>query len=226
MVYKVKILKVENVVRNVKGFVVEKPKGYEFVPGQATLVAIDKPKWRNKQRSFTFTSLNSDNFLEFVIKIYRGHRGVTNMLGELREGDFLLIREPFGSISYKGKGVFIAGGAGITPFVAIFRQLLKDGGLMGNKLIFSNKTSEDVILERELKEMLEGNEEDLILTLTEERNEDYLNRRIDNSFLMKYVKDFSQYFYICGPELFVISIKEILKKIGVEENKIVVERDF
>lgn len=226
MIHRVKILKIETVAQNIKRFVVEKPKGYEFTPGQATLVAINKPGWNHKQRPFTFTSLNSDLFLEFIIKIYGEKGGVTNALNMLKEGEVLSIREPFGSISYKGKGVFMAGGTGITPFIAIFRQLFRDSRLKGNKVIFSNRTSKDIILEKELKEMFKKEPENLILVLTEEKNKSYLNQKIDKNFLIKHIKDFSQYFYICGPELFVMNIMGILKGLGVKKRKIVIEKDF
>ena len=65
--------------------------------------------------------MNDEYFLEFTIKIYFDHKGLTNQIGKLEVGDFITIREPFGTIKYKEKGVFIAGGAGITPFIAIFK---------------------------------------------------------------------------------------------------------
>jgi ferredoxin-NADP reductase len=52
---------------------------------------------------------------------------------------------------------FIAGGAGITPFISIFRDLFIKKQLEGNKLIYSNKTSEDVIMNEELEGMLKDN---------------------------------------------------------------------
>jgi ferredoxin-NADP reductase len=42
---------------------------------------------------------------------------------KVKPGDQLIIRDVWGAITYKGKGVFIAGGAGITPFISIFRDL-------------------------------------------------------------------------------------------------------
>jgi predicted ferric reductase len=65
------------------------------------------------KRPFTFTSLN-DDYLEFIIKIYDSNDGVTRELGELKQGDELLIHDVWGAIEYKGEGVFIAGGAGVT----------------------------------------------------------------------------------------------------------------
>jgi predicted ferric reductase len=61
-----------------------------------------------------------------MIKIYLDHEGVTNKLGSLNAGAELILHDVFGAIQYKGPGVFIAAGAGITPFIAILRSLFKE----------------------------------------------------------------------------------------------------
>jgi len=219
---KVKILMTEPVTWNVKRFIVEKPANYKFIPGQATEVSINDEKWRGKKNPFTFTSLNSDLVLEFIIKRYPEHKGVTDELHRLNSGDELIIRDVWGTINFKGKGIFIAGGAGITPFIAILRQLKKEEKINGNKLIFSNKTQRDIILEKEFKEMFPS--EDLILTLTEEKKQGYENEKISVDFLKKHIKNFSQNFYICGPKEFVKDIRNILSELGAEVNSVVFER--
>jgi len=130
----------------VKRFIVQKPKGYKFSPGQATEVSINSPVLQNEKRPFTFTSLNDSEHLEFTIKIYDSHNGVTKELGRLEQGDELIIRDAWGAIEYKGEGVFTAGGAGVTPFIAVFRQLQVENKIANNKLIFTNKSESDIIL--------------------------------------------------------------------------------
>ena len=121
----VKILSANYVTHNVRHFVVEKPEGFTYIPGQATDVSINKPGQEEELRPFTFTSLTDAEHLEFVIKIYKDHDGVTSKLGDLKPGDELILHEVFGAINYKGPGIFIAGGAGITPFLAILRSIQK-----------------------------------------------------------------------------------------------------
>ncbi|WP_332911526.1 FAD-binding oxidoreductase [Algoriphagus boritolerans] len=127
----VKILDIQRLTHDVKQFKVERPNGYEFVPGQATEVAIRKKGWEAEKRPFTFTSLPNDPQLEFVIKSYPDHNGVTKAIDDLKVGEELIVDEPWGAIQYKGTGVFIAGGAGITPFIAIFKDLQKKGKTKG-----------------------------------------------------------------------------------------------
>ncbi len=216
----VKILMTEFVTHDVKRFIVERPKGYDFLPGQATEVSVNLPGYADQKRPFTFTSLAEDLVLEFTIKGYpRG--GVTQKLHELGPGDELILRDVWGTIDFKGPGVFIAAGAGITPFIAILRRLRSDEGLANNILIVSNKTAKDVILEMELREMLGRN---LILTLTREPVPGYLHRRIDRVFLQEYVNDFSRNFYVCGPEQFNADMIGALGELGAAPDNIVFEQ--
>lgn len=216
----VKILMTGFVTHDVKRFVVERPAGYDFLPGEATEVSINLSGWADRERPFTFTSLREDLVLEFIIKAYP-HGGVTQKLHELAPGDELTLREVWGTIKFKGPGVFLAGGAGITPFIAILRRLRADDKLANNMLILSNKTARDVILETELREMLGKN---LILTLTGEPAAGYIHRRIDLTFLQEYVNDFSRYFYVCGTKDFNTDIIAALRELGAEDDKIVFEQ--
>ena len=219
----VKILKIEQVTHDVKKFAVEKPKGYEFVPGQATNISINKDEWEHEKRPFTFASLNEDKNLEFIIKIYPEKKGVTLEMDSLEAGDELIIGEPWGTINYKDEGVFIGAGAGVTPFIAILRELKKKGKFGNNFLIVSNKTSKDIILEDELKKMFKEQPENLILTLTRENKKGYLSGRIDKKFLQKIINRCPKNFYICGPQSFVEDIKEIVTELGCRAESFVIE---
>lgn len=221
MEHVVQILETENITHNVKRFKLSKPDSYTFKPGQATDIVINLPAWKEERRPFTFTGLNDWANLEFTIKIYDDHDGVTNELGKLHAGDELILHDVFGAINYKGEGVFIAGGAGVTPFIAIFRQLQRDGKIGNNKFIFSNRTSKDIILKDEFEKMLGQN---FINTLTDEKTEKYENRKIDKSYLQEKIKDVSDYFYICGPDPMIESINKDLQNLGVDKSKIVIEQ--
>ena len=217
----VKILSIEKVTHNVKRFRCEKPGGYAFTPGQATEVSINKPGWINEKRPFTFTSLNEDPYLEFTIKIYRDHEGVTNELGKLSEQDELIIRDVWGAIEYKGPGYFFAGGAGITPFIAILRRLQKLNEMAGNKLFFSNKTAEDIIIRDELSGMMKEN---AVYVVTDATTTQYYNGYINEDFIRRNVENLKRNFYICGPPQMVESLTGILVKLGAVPDSVVFEK--
>jgi len=222
MAHTVKILETASITHDVKRLTIKKPEGYEFEPGQATEVAIDKEGWIEEKRPFTFTSLNEDEHLEFVIKIYPDHDGVTEQIGKLKAGDALIIDEPWGTIQYKGEGTFLAGGAGVTPFIAIFRDLYKKGEVGKNKLIFSNKSDKDIILKEEFREILGDN---FVNVITDEPTDEhiFLDGFIDKDFLSTKIDDFDQPFYVCGPGPFNESIMDYLKELGAEPEALVFE---
>ncbi|MDQ3292696.1 MAG: FAD-binding oxidoreductase [Bacteroidota bacterium] len=221
MEQKVIIKSIDQLTHDVKRFVCEKPRGYTFTAGQATEVAINKKGWEKEKRPFSFTSLTESSNLEFTIKLYKDHNGVTRELDTLEPGDELIIDEAWGAIAYQGPGYFIAGGAGITPFIAILRQLHQEQKLAGNKLFFSNKTERDIILQPELTAMLGSN---VIYTITGEPTNNYQQGYIEEQFLKTYVKDFSQHFYLCGPPQMVTDMQEILVRLGASPETVVFEK--
>lgn len=216
------ILMTEFVTHDVKRFILTKPRNFDYKPGQGVKVVINEPEWKNQEgRPFTPTSLRDDKILEFTIKKYASGEGVTDKLHRLEVGAKLLISEAFGTITYKGPGCFIAAGAGVTPFIAITRQLARKGNLESNSLILSNKTPADVICEKELRQYFGSR---CILTCTRESAPGYANRRITAEFLGETIKDFSQRFYICGPDSFVAEIKSVLKQLGASSKSLVFEK--
>ncbi|HUH34477.1 MAG TPA: FAD-binding oxidoreductase [Moheibacter sp.] len=217
--YILKILNTEYISNNVKRFVVEKPKNFVYRPGQSTHLSINLPGWENEKRPFTFTSLNDWPYLEFIVKIYEEHQGVTAQMNSLNAGAELIMHEVFGSIEYKGPGIFIAGGTGITPFIAIFRALYYSGNLRDVGLLYSNRTKEDVILGEELYKMLGPA---FLSVFTREGVLGFVERRIDKKFLIETIRDFNSRFYVCGPADFTEEISRSLISLGVHHEAVVV----
>jgi ferredoxin-NADP reductase len=221
MNHRVSLLMSQFVTHDVKRFIVTKPEGFLFDSGQGVELAIDRPGLSGEGRPFTPTGQAADRVLEFTIKAYLDHAGVTQALHQLEPGAELLMSEPFGTISYQGPGVFIAGGAGITPFLAILRNLARTGDLDGQTLIFSNKAPQDVICEKELRHLLG---ERCILTCTGAATPGYAHRRVDRAFLEETIRDFKQRFYVCGPPPFMDAVNDALAQLGASAESLVFER--
>jgi len=216
----VNIKKIEKATHNVLRFTLDKPDKVDYIPGQAAEIAVDKDGWRDEAHPFTFTSLPSEDYLEFTIKIYPDHEGVTNELSKLDVGDSLIIKSIFGAINYEGKGTFIAGGAGVTPFISILRNLDKKGELSGNRLIFANSKEKDIINREEFESMLE---DDFLNILSQEDVESCAHGRIDTDYLKKNITSTDDYFYVCGPEAMMDAVIDSLRKLDIKEDKIIKE---
>jgi ferredoxin-NADP reductase len=221
MQHTVKILHSEFITPNVKRFKVERPPGYAFKPGQATDVSINTLEWKDKLRPFTFTNLTTAADLEFIIKIYEDHDGVTKQLGLLHAGDELLLHDVYGAITYQGPGFFIAAGAGITPFIAILRDLHSRDELGACKLLVSDRSAADIILDEELAKMLDKR---FFKVYTREHVIGFKQQHIDRDTLVTLVHDFDQHFYVCGPDDFVKDMNTLLIGLGVKSESLVFER--
>jgi cytochrome-b5 reductase len=115
-------------------------------------------------------------------------------MNAMKVGDVMDVKGPLGEIEYKGNGVFtvgrrneetkerkvqtvavrrlgmIAGGTGITPMLAIIRDIIKhpeDPTHMS--LIFANQTEEDILLREELEAIAKKYPERFSLHLTLDR---------------------------------------------------------
>lgn len=218
----VKIKSISHINYNVVQIVTEKPEHFNFKPGQATEISINRNGWQAEKRPFTFTSLPENDFLEFTIKIYTLHKNVTNKIDELVVNDELILHEVFGDISYKGEGVFIAGGAGVTPFISILRHLHSKKKIGNNKLIFANNIIDDIILAEEFKEMLGDN---FINILTHENIEGYAHGLITEEFLREHITDTGKYVYLCGPPPMMDAVEKQLANLNIDE-KLIIKESF
>lgn len=138
---------------------------------------------------------------------------------QLNKNDELILHDVFGAIAYKGEGVFIAG-AGITPFISIFRYLQSQNEIGNNKLIFANKTKADIILEEEFKNLLDKN---FINILSDENIDGYENGFITEDFLQANFGDLNKNFYVCGPPPMMDAIEKMLANLHVDEKLIIKE---
>jgi ferredoxin-NADP reductase len=216
----VKINSIYHVNHDVLRVVTERPDEYNFTPGQATDISINKEGWKEEKRPFTFTSLPEDENLEFHIKTYPDREGVTSELLKLKNGDELILHSVFGAINYKQEGVFIAGGAGVTPFIAILRQLHSKNELGENKLIFANKTKQDIFLKEEFEEMLGDN---FVNILSDEKTTEYAHGYVTEDFLKTHIENFHKSFYLCGPPPMLEMLEENLAELDIDKKAIVKE---
>ncbi|SHI30581.1 FAD-binding oxidoreductase [Wenxinia saemankumensis] len=220
MTHIIELQEIAPVTHDTFHLVLTRPEGISWTLGQATKLAVDKDGWRDEGRPFTMTGDPQADHLEFVIKTYPDHDGTTNQIRQLTPGDTLRMGSIWGAIEDKGPGTFLAGGAGLTPFISILRQREKDGALDGCRLIFSNAAEEDIIL-RDEWERMPGLETTWVLT--EEDKAGFEHGQIDGDFLDRQIRDWRQHFYICGPIPMEEALKKALMERGVDRSRIVIE---
>lgn len=205
------------ITHNVFQLSIEKPSSFIYQLGQAVEIALYKGTEFLKG-PFTITSIyEKDDDLQFIIKAYPEHHGISIALSKLKVHDTVFITEPWDSFSYNGTGIFIAAGSGITPFVPLLRLLKEKNKIEGHSVIFANRRERDIILNKELNEIL-GNR--IHNVLSRDHFTKYIYGRIDYDLLSSKINTTYQNFYLCGSKTFLGSIKKDLLKLGVKKNLI------
>ncbi|MEO1020253.1 MAG: flavodoxin reductase [Pseudomonadota bacterium] len=218
---KLEIKSIRDMAANVREVTVDRPEGYEFEPGQATLVCLCKDGWCNESRPFSFTSAPTWRTLTFAIKIYPEHHGVTAQIGRSRPGDWIEIGEAFGTICYLGPGTFIAGGTGITPFISIVRMLREHSSLDGHQLLFASRREKDIIACSELYEAFGAS---ATFAITAEASSIFEPRPIRETLAWRNVQpSLTDRIYLCGPTSMVEELNGELRSAGFAEDQIVKE---
>jgi NAD(P)H-flavin reductase len=207
---------------DVMTFIFELDKPINYVPGQFCVIKMDGFE---KEHPFTFVKPANGKKIEFTIK---SMGEFTEAMHNMNIGDKIEVKEPEGESlnfdkSVKEDVVFLAGGSGITPFMAALRYMIQEDMKNQATLIFSNRKKEDIIFEKELEEMSKKYRIKVIHTLTKD-NEDsfkYKHGHIDKEMLETYIQNIDKkIIYICGPPGMVEDLRKKLKEMGVDESAI------
>ena len=222
MTYKMTLKSIAPVTHDTWHLIFDRPPGFDFEPGQATHWALDKDGWRDEDRPFTMTSHPEAEVVEFVVKSYPDHDGVTEQVPDMQPGDSIIAEEPAGAITDHGPGVFLAAGAGITPFIAILDKHDRDG-VTGDRLLFANKTDSDIILKDKWDAMAGVR---ATYVISDQPDTVHEKGKLDREMLQDLLQDLDQTFYICGPGGFVDAMRDALTELSVPKDRMVIENGW
>ena len=209
---KIKIKEIKKVADFTKSFVLEKPKGFGYEPGQHGYIELSA----NNGKPFSLVSSPHEKVIEFAT-IIRDESKWKQELNRKKVGDELILSGPYGVFKYKDSETdiaFIAGGIGITPFIGILRYLNFKKLSTNLTLLYSNKSENRTAFKNEL-DFLSGKNPNLeiVYTMTEQEDFDGEKGRIDEDFIRKHVKNpEKKFWYIAGPPIMVKEMNNLLKK--------------
>lgn len=105
-------------------------------------------------RNYTISSPPSEKgHIEFTVKREDDGFFSQYMHDELKIGDSVSIKSPFGKFTFDGKSddiVLIAGGVGVTPFLSLTRNLIAAGWKGNILLLYAAHTESDIVRAEEL----------------------------------------------------------------------------
>jgi ferredoxin-NADP reductase len=144
--YKLKVLAVKDLTKDVKEITFEKPEGVDFKPGQFATVKIEDGKTPPLMRSYSVMLSPDGVNLQWAIKLVENGRG-SGWLFTKKEGDEMQVLFPLGFFGFPENHheemVFVATGTGLVPLLCMLESL-PEGFDKKVKLIFGVRYPSDM----------------------------------------------------------------------------------
>jgi glycine betaine catabolism B len=209
------------------------PEGYDvdFKTGQfITIYWPDSPKYK---RAYSLSSCALDRgFFEVTVK--RDGKMGTRIVDWAKEGDTLFVIPPVGKFLpvYEPDKhlICIAGGSGVTPFRGFAREATRRQLETRITVLYSVRTTNDIIFHDEFKELAIENEHfEFLVTCTRLHPEDmWTGRRgrITPDWITEHIIDLpNTVFYACGPTALVDATEHmVLAELHVPKEQMKTEK--
>lgn len=204
-----------------------------FTAGQYAALGFTHGGRPSPMRCFSIVSSpNQPDSLQFAIRIIGDF---THTVAQLRPGDNVLVRGPFGNFivdeQFDRNLVLMAGGIGITPFMSMIRAHAEQRSSKPMTLLYSCSSQDNIPFYEELLE-LERRDERLRIAffvtngpvdklagariLTDRIGTEHLERVTGGMFN-------ACTYFLCGPKPFIEALRDGLHSKGAESERIVSE---
>lgn len=228
---KTRLLKKETVAEGTMRFTLAKPDGFTYQAGQTIdLTLINPPETDVEGNARTFSLVSAPHEADLGIATRMRGTSFKRVLGAMEEGTEIAFEGPFGSFvlheNSARPAVFIAGGIGITPFHSIIADATERKLPHTIILLYSNRRPEDATFLEELRGFTKQNEKfTFAATMTEMEKSaqswDGERGHIDLPMLARHVPaDAEPIYYLAGPPMMVLAIRDMLKGSGISGDDI------
>ncbi len=199
-----------------------------FTPGQFYMLST-LINGKEVRRAYSIaTSPTEKGILGFTIKITPEGQFSTYSFNHFKEGSTMNISGPYGKFLYQGQTqplVLIGAGSGIAPLRSITKYVLDKKLNIPIKLLFSNKTEQDIIFKKEFDTWAQQHKNFVpYYTLTGQSTWNGPKGRITKEVLEQECFFENALYYLCGPPDFVRALETGLKELGIVEQHIHTEK--
>ncbi len=217
MLLKVKQVKKETT--DLFSLIFEKPKDFNFYPGQYLDYELEIDDPDGNTRAFSISSSPTENFIMLTTKY--GITPFKKALARLKPGVIITASHPAGTfiLDENTPAVLIAGGIGITPFRSMIKYAF-DQKLTTPMILFYSNSDDNFVFKKDLEKWREKlhNLKIIHINTTKQR---YLSfETIKNSVFNIQ----NSIFYLAGPPKMVDFFEKMLIKEGVDETDIRYDR--
>ncbi len=231
MTYTCRLMKRGEVAEGTMAFHFEKPRGFQFRPGQSVdLTLVNPPETDGEGNTRTFSIVSPPYEEELVFATRMRNTAFKRVLRATPLGSEVGLEGPMGSFTLHKNvakpGVFLTGGIGITPFLSILRQVAREELAYQLYLFYSNRRPEDAAfmdILQELTTIRPGIR--FIPTMTSLVKSKWQwtgeTGHINRDMLQKHLPNIEgPIYYIAGPPGMVAALREMLPAAGVDEDDI------
>jgi len=207
----------------------DKHPGFRFRPGQFGWLTVWASPFKITGHPFSFSSSAAvtDGRVEMSI---RSLGDFTSALRKVGSGERVYLDGPYGAFTTGNAAdmlVLIAGGIGITPMMSMIRTLADEGDTQPVLLLYGSKDWESVIFREELETLSQRLDLTVIHVLSDPPSDwtgergyitaDLLERHLPSPY-------HDHEYFICGPNVMMDAIEEVLGRLGVPRSKYHSER--
>ena len=227
-IHEARLTRRETVAEGTMAFYLSKPSGFRHQAGQSLLMTlIDPPETDSEGNARNFTIASAPHEAELMIATRMRDRAFKRVLKAAPVGTAVRIDGPNGELvlhdDASRPAVFLAGGIGITPFLAISRYAALEQLPHRLYLFYSNRRPEDAAFLSELQRMEQSNPNfRLIATMTEpEKSAQRWSGEagfIRRELLKGHLPDLTTpIYYFAGPPAMTMAMQRMLEGIGISE---------
>ena len=203
------------------------PTEIAYWPGQYVDIALPGTE---ETRSFSMANVSSkeNGQLEFIIRCYPDGRFSSFLDNQLAVGDRLDISGPFGVFTLRdGRSsdvVFVGGGAGMAPILAVLRSLAAKGSTRKTTYYYGARTQRDLCFEKELYALTETLPNfTFVPALSEADAGEPWDGEVGliTDVVRRHETDLSESdCYVCGPPPMVEAAMDVLSGLGAPDKNI------
>lgn len=210
--YRYKIIKVAQLGDNIAEIYL-KPllRPISYSPGQLAFVSIIDPSVDEEPHPFALTQHHNSRVTSIVVKNLGDW---TAKMPLLQKGSTVYLEGPHGTFSYKNtdnnKQIWIAGGIGVTPFLAMARSLRKNSKLNVD-MYYCTRTSAEAVFFNELHKIANKQKHFRLIGVCEESEGFITADKIE-----KLTPDLKERdIFICGPPIMMKTLQQQLLQKGL-----------
>jgi len=230
-IHEARLMRRETVAEGTMAFYFSKPSAFRHQAGQSVLLKLlNPPETDSEGDARTFTIASAPHEAELMIATRMRDTAFKRVLKSAPVGTTVRIDGPNGEMvlhdDSRRPAVFLAGGIGITPFLAMARHAANERLPHRLHLFYSNRRPEDAAFLAELQQLEQQNKNfRLVATMTEmsksARKWDGETSLVNAALVKRFVRDLAApIYYVAGPPAMVDAMQDMLRGDGIADGAI------